>query len=934
MSLVNDIVTRLYLNSDWRDISSHVRAANGVVITRGRRAEDDTTPPQTCKFTLENTSGDYTERDPLGQWFGHLGRNTPVEVALRTVKDTATTAAASSWGSTDAHADGAWRVLAWTNSSGVASDFNKASGKATHLIGAANASRYSYLAAFSQRDLTMAVTLSLAVTNITGGAVGADFLIRGQSLAEYYAARVLIQTNESITLDIVDASGTSLTGGALTVPGLTHTSSQALRVRVQCEGQTVRAKIWAASQGEPYAWAKTFTDNGTTASTDGLIQAAGFVGIRSIVATGNTNVPITLSYDDVEVTLPEFAGEISEWPQARDDTGNERSVAIVASGLKRRRMQGETSSRSCPYQFHTNEHTNSDRLAAYWPLEEGSSGDSGRPAVTMANASVGPLQIDTLRSKSLWLGQGTLAPWLTPGVRINGSGGSTHAFLSMPDFTPADGWMVGHAFAGSASPPTYIYLTMQTPANRFAYVLQPELEEIDVYDTDGAVTTVSAGDLFDGELHYIKFTAYQAGADIEFALEVDEVVMHSATLSGVGSMTALEKITIEADGGAGTHSTGNAIGHLSAYDLVFDTSDNDAFESVFGFQGETAIRRATRLADEQSVAYAYIHSGSLDDDSQAMGPQAVQSLFDLLDECETVDGGLFYEQRSLIGVQFRSAYSIYSRTPWLTLNMASDHQFSGPWTQTADDRYINNDVTARRDNGGERHAELTTGRMSTADPADGGIGRYDSSVTLNTFTDDQLDDQASWRVHLGTVDEEVYPEIVVDLHRASVQADTALLAQLHDLDVGELIELEALTSNGIYDDPLALVLGYTKTLDRFRIRMELATVPGSPYRVLVFDAGNDTARLDSDYTTLGEDLDTTETGVTVTIATGRAFWTTTAGDYPFDLIVGGEVMTASACTAAAGQNQTFTVTRSANGVVKTHSTGAKISLARPNYIGL
>lgn len=162
--LANDIVTRLYLNGDWRDISGHVRAEAGVAYQRGRRGEDDTTPPQECSLTLDNGigkgNGDYTENNPLGQWYGHLGRFTPATVALRHVRDTATTSAINSWGSTDAHSKGAWNVESWTNAGGSASDYNKSAGKATHLVNAGGAIRLSYLANYQARDVGVSLTWS------------------------------------------------------------------------------------------------------------------------------------------------------------------------------------------------------------------------------------------------------------------------------------------------------------------------------------------------------------------------------------------------------------------------------------------------------------------------------------------------------------------------------------------------------------------------------------------------------------------------------------------------------------------------------------------------------------------------------------------------------------------------------------------------------
>lgn len=70
-------------------------------------------------------------------------------------------------------------------------------------------------------------------------------------------------------------------------------------------------------------------------------------------------------------------------------------------------------------------------------------------------------------------------------------------------------------------------------------------------------------------------------------------------------------------------------------------------------------------------------------------------------------------------------------------------------------------------------------------------------------------------------------------------------------------------------------------------------------------------------------------GATSVAITG--VWTTTG--YPFDFLVGGERLTATAASVGGG-NTTLTVTRSVNGVVKAHSAGAAVTLAEPFRLGL
>ena len=120
-------------------------------------------------------------------------------------------------------------------------------------------------------------------------------------------------------------------------------------------------------------------------------------------------------------------------------------------------------------------------------------------------------------------------------------------------------------------------------------------------------------------------------------------------------------------------------------------------------------------------------------------------------------------------------------------------------------------------------------------------------------------------------------------------------------------------------------------LKRFEFKVRLNCVPESPYQVGLIDDA--VKRLDSNYTTLAADITSGATSFTVAISAG-ALWTTVAGDLPFDIRVGGEVMTVGA-VAGASSPQTFSsVTRSVNGVVKAHLAGAPVHVAYPFVLPL
>jgi hypothetical protein len=959
MPLINDIVTRFFINGDWRDVSTDVRAANGISYTRGRKAEDNATPPQRCSFDLDNRNGTWSDRNPLGAYYGHLRRNTPMETSVRVVKDTATTTASNGWGSTDTatgDAAGSWQVEPWTVT-GTASDYAKAGGKATHAMSNAGSVRISYLSAFRGRDVDVSFTVQLNVTNVTGSsltqgiAIG-NVMLRGQGAAStYYLLRLVVQTDETLTVDWFTHTLVSLTNDPLVVPGITHVNTNVYRVRAQAEGRTLRAKVWLDGTSEPYEWLQYHNDEMELSSTDTMRDAQGWVGIRSSQTAGNTNTNIVVSYDDFEVRVPIFAGEISEWPQERDVTGEERLVNIVAQGPKRRIAQGNSLAKSAIYNFTLAAgYLNVQKLPyVYWPLEGGEQtgsdtrdimGTTSRLTFNRPNGTttVGRIKWggDTTRPGSLQsptiTGGGALNGILEPPTdntawavqwqwKLNFREGTTATFQTVA--LPGGGQItvVPNHLAGSNSVTVGLTAPGVSNNNILSYT----------FDTDAEVE----------DWHTFAVSAEQLGSDTVFFLYVDGTTDVGHTQTGM----TLASLNYVAFASLPDTTSDFAIGHITVYsgDLgawSFGTID----DAAAGWVGESGANRSDRLADEYNFEFDWIANGGnifLNDDGKTMGPQRVAALTSLLDDCERIDGGLLYEQRSIVGLQFRTLQSMLSRSPWATLDMGTSKHLSPPLQATADDRGIVNAATAQRVEGGEFTVTKLDGPMAAVPAYEGGIGEYPKSITFNAELEADLPDLASWTVANGTIDQERYPGVKVELHRSAVLDTSGLLSKLRELDVGDLIRLDGLESNYVYDDPDVVVLGIAGHLDKKRHTLTLNTVPGEVYRTLVIGstagASTEFSRLDSDTTVIDEDLDTTETGVTIEVEADSAFWvnsTDHAAHFPFNVIVGGELMTVTACTAPSGQNQTMTVTRSVNGVVKTHTAGAKLSLAKPNYYGL
>jgi PKD repeat protein len=194
----------------------------------------------------------------------------------------------SGWGSADV--GGKWTL------SGGATNFAVASGAGTMRL-AANGFDAAYLPA-SSSGADLSVQLACSAVPV-GGSLSALVIARRVSAGNQYAARIYVNPNRSVTVQLLRQVGGAETtlGPVTTVPGLSATAGVPMAVRLQSVGTsptTVRARVWLASGSEPTTWLTTATD--ATAS----LQAAGSIGITSFLAAKATNGPITFSVSSLQ----------------------------------------------------------------------------------------------------------------------------------------------------------------------------------------------------------------------------------------------------------------------------------------------------------------------------------------------------------------------------------------------------------------------------------------------------------------------------------------------------------------------------------------------------------------------------------------------------------------------------------------------------------
>jgi phage replication-related protein YjqB (UPF0714/DUF867 family) len=133
----------------------------------------------------------------------------------------------------------------------------------------------------------------------TGGAHFVHLTGRFTDTNNNYLARLAFNTDQTITLTLRSRIGgtETLLATAADTTALTHAVGRMFWLRFQITGSTLQAKAWQDGGYEP-PW--------MVSVTDGNLRAVGQVGIRSILASTNTNtLPVVASYDDFQQVTPQ-----------------------------------------------------------------------------------------------------------------------------------------------------------------------------------------------------------------------------------------------------------------------------------------------------------------------------------------------------------------------------------------------------------------------------------------------------------------------------------------------------------------------------------------------------------------------------------------------------------------------------------------------------
>jgi hypothetical protein len=377
------------------------------------------------------------------------------------------------------------------------------------------------------------------------------------------------------------------------------------------------------------------------------------------------------------------------------------------------------------------------------------------------------------------------------------------------------------------------------------------------------------------------------------------------------------------------------IGHVSyqsTYDVLTDLS-----QQLNAWLAENPADRFERLCREQDVPEAVVSYDQFGNDV-TLGYQLSDTFPNLIQQIADADLSFLYETIDQFGLGLRTRLSLYNQgttynnePPELNLDY-SQSQLSGPLNPLDDDQLTRNDVIVTRIGGSSAQQTQTSGALNIAEPPVG-VGDYQTTYDISVGSDGSLNDHAGWRLHMGTVDEPRYPQLSLNLRHSQFTNNVTLMNQALTIDIGSRITIANPPPWMPTDMITQVVQGYTESMGVWEHNLVLVSSPEDPYHVAVLD---DTvlSAADTDGSTLAAPVSATATTLLVATTNSTSpLWTTSAGDFPFDISVAGERMTVTNI-AGSSSPQTFTVTRSVNAVVKSQVANTDIRLWQPMILSL
>ncbi|HJV15611.1 MAG TPA: hypothetical protein VJ625_17125, partial [Propionibacteriaceae bacterium] len=782
----------------WQDVTEHVFTATGHESIHIEHANQGMNQglgePSSCQLTFQHP--DMWPDNPNSPHYGLLGLNTRMRIADLIFAHTFPGTVVDSW------SDVGGLPVTNTGSGGsvLASDWQQTPGVGTHSIPVANAYRQTVLAGYAQEDGEQAISFRLPTSDVTGAGIEpANLIHQWQSgSGEHVMLRVVVNTDETISLRFFLMPGDLALGGVFTCSNVTNTG-QWIRVKTNVEARRLQAKAWSEdTDDEPVAWT---VDVSTVTGTLARSRRGG-IGVRTGVATGNTNTkPIVVEYRRWTTRAILFYGGISEFPlEPVEGSDGEIEIPIIANGLSRQYAQGQLPAvsvlaRTIP--THAG-------LVAYWPMEDeadsGSvaSGLPGHPPMEILHGSPGFAEYSDLDC-SAPLPTGNLADWAGPVPPYTDTGIIQAIFiLRCPSSPLADRSILLRFYTDHPSARMW-QLVYRTSSGGSLEIQAANAETDTVYVSGTGI------DALDNVPRRISFELQNNGANVDWDLVEYpfDVTIPGSTDSGTATgfqLSTVKRVWVN------TSLRDDVVyGHLEILNQIIDLAELSVTESL-AFVGDHERDRLERVYADNGITFTSEDVPASLFHHYRMGPQRAVNMTTLLEEAVDLNsGGTLYDGRTHDGIMWRDRFVICEdATPHLELTYA---QLAPPFTGRRDDRDIRNRITVKRDGGSSGTYELESGPKSTLQPSAGGVGLYPSSITVNKETDQELQQIAAWRVAIGTVNEPRYSVATIEL--AAVDATPTIRARLRDLRPGHYVTISSAQRIYAFDPIHQQVAGYS-----------------------------------------------------------------------------------------------------------------------------
>jgi hypothetical protein len=869
----------------FTEITTDVLHGSAVQIKAGRSDETSDVGTGSHQLALNNQSGNYSRRNPLGSMYGQLRSGTPIQTRVKLIDDLFARTVASGLGTEPVSGQ------AWT--AGSPWSANGSNGACS--LPSSNTASLATLGSVLGDDVEIFKVTSLSAVP-TGGAWVDATAVRVGDISNFMRVHTEFTPAGVIAVKIsrVD-KGTVTDLLSATTTSVAFSAGTKIATRVQAVGPTIRIKVWLASGSEPAAWSGSVDTTFTTVRGN----AVGLYEWR--LATNASSLTASIyeyRCDVIRATTP-----VPQWSPRWDQTSRNATTPVVGAGILRRLGQGASTVRS-PMYLNIGSYTN---LVGYWPIEDGS--DSTALTNTVKAGRPG-------QTTDMQLGVDGPAGSTSAATFTDAAATSQMSGVFLPASTSA-GWQFSWTCKLSALPSalTQMIIWWTSNGDRWAINLNTGVYNLHVIDKDGSllldsnISNVGSGDPNQWIAFRVKATVSGGTVSAEFAWYAQGAgTVWGATGTYSGSTVGALKLWA---------ATGNASMQGGSMCQVFGvTTGNDDLQSYAalrafdGYVGELAGDRVLRLAAQESVPVILMGDSSL---TAPMGAQSPGTFLDLIRECEDAEQGLVIERGAGLGfITYRFRVNVPVA---MALDFNARH-IADPPEPTDDDLNLINVVNLTRKGGSEVTAEDASSIALS--------GAYSTDLTVNLQTDDQLFDQAGWRLHMGTIDELRWPVISLQLHR-----NPSLIPTWCGLRIGSRITI-ANPPSAVAGAQLDLILeGYTETITNVTWDVDLNCSPASAWDVGVWG----TTRYDPLTTTTNGTLPVGtvgQTGVSLAITTvlPDEVWSTTA--VPYTWTVAGEQMTVTAMTAASGTGpftQNATVTRGVNSLVKAHVASEQIQLA-------